>query len=138
MILKSAVRVPENASGEASTIISLFLEHDPEKWVPVFGKDHAPPSATPGHRIARLVRQEVAPKPQSTHDQTACLLPPGYCRAFWISDQTRSGVAGISMWVMPYSAKASTIAFMTETSAPAQPASPQPLVPSGLVVAGTG
>jgi hypothetical protein len=21
----------------------LKLEHDPEKWVPVFGKDHAPP-----------------------------------------------------------------------------------------------
>jgi hypothetical protein len=20
----------------------LFLEHDPEKWTPVFGKDHAP------------------------------------------------------------------------------------------------
>jgi hypothetical protein len=21
------------------------LEHDPEKWIPVFGKDHAPPKA---------------------------------------------------------------------------------------------
>jgi len=20
-----------------------LLEHDPEKWIPVFGKDHAPP-----------------------------------------------------------------------------------------------
>ncbi len=30
------------------------------------------------------------------------------------------------------------MAFITETSAPAQPASPQPLMPSGLVLAGTG
>ena len=22
---------------------SIALEHDPEKWIPVFGKDHAPP-----------------------------------------------------------------------------------------------
>ena len=30
------------------------------------------------------------------------------------------------------------MALVTDTSAPAQPASPQPLTPSGLVVAGTG
>jgi hypothetical protein len=24
------------------------LEHDPEKWVPVFGKDHAPPKTWSG------------------------------------------------------------------------------------------
>jgi hypothetical protein len=23
--------------------IMLHQEHDPEKWIPVFGKDHAPP-----------------------------------------------------------------------------------------------
>jgi hypothetical protein len=22
---------------------AAWLEHDPEKWIPVFGKDHAPP-----------------------------------------------------------------------------------------------
>jgi hypothetical protein len=39
---------------------------------------------------------------------------------------------------MLYSLSASTSAFMTDGSAPAQPASPQPLAPNGLVVAGTG
>jgi hypothetical protein len=24
---------------------SSELEHDPEKWIPVFGKDHAPPKS---------------------------------------------------------------------------------------------
>jgi hypothetical protein len=24
-------------------VVPSNLEHDPEKWVPVFGKDHAPP-----------------------------------------------------------------------------------------------
>ena len=39
---------------------------------------------------------------------------------------------------MPYAESASTTAFITEVIAPAQPASPQPFTPSGLVVAGTG
>src|SRR5437016_4847618 len=54
-----------------------------------------------------------------------------------IACHTRSGVAGMSMWRMPYSDSASMSAFMTEGRAPAQPASPQPLAPSGFVVAGT-
>ena len=44
----------------------------------------------------------------------------------------------MSKWLMPTSRSASTTAFITEVSAPAQPASPQPFAPSGLVVAGTG
>ena len=44
----------------------------------------------------------------------------------------------MSMWRMPYSDSASTSAFITEGSAPAQPASPQPFAPRTLVVAGTG
>ena len=44
----------------------------------------------------------------------------------------------MSMWRMPYSDSASAIAFITEVSAPAQPASPQPLTPSGFDFAGTG
>jgi hypothetical protein len=29
---------------QATTIYdAVKLEHDPEKWAPVFGKDHAPP-----------------------------------------------------------------------------------------------
>src|SRR5438132_1080320 len=62
----------------------------------------------------------------------------GFLRASWIARQTRSGVAGMSMCRMPYSPSASTSAFITEGSAPAQPASPQPLAPSTLVFAGTG
>src|SRR5438094_229606 len=50
----------------------------------------------------------------------------------------RCGVAGMSIWRMPCSAKASTTAFITAGSEPAQPASPQPLTPRILVVAGTG
>jgi len=29
------------------------LEHDPEKWTPVFGKDHAPPIMESGIAIRR-------------------------------------------------------------------------------------
>ena len=39
---------------------------------------------------------------------------------------------------MPYSESASTTAFITAGKDPAQPASPHPLAPSGLVFAGTG
>jgi len=31
------------------------LEHDPEKWIPVFGKDHAPPKGQSGMTIRRKV-----------------------------------------------------------------------------------
>src|SRR5882757_9929166 len=50
---------------------------------------------------------------------------------------TFSGVTGMSMWVTPTSLKASTTAFITDGSAPAQPASPQPLTPKRLVLHGT-
>jgi len=52
--------------------------------------------------------------------------------------QTLSGLAGMSKWLIPSGRSASTIAFITEVIDPAQPASPQPFAPSGLVVAGTG
>ena len=42
---------------------------------------------------------------------------------------------GMSRWRVPYS---SISGFITEGSAPVQPALPQPLAPNGLVVAGTG
>src|SRR6185295_16359271 len=58
--------------------------------------------------------------------------------ASWFARQTRYGVAGMSMWRMPYSESASMMALTSEGSEPAQPASPQPLTPSGLVVAGAG
>ena len=50
------------------------------------------------------------------------------------ASQTRSGVAGMLMCLPP---SASTMAFITDGNEPAQPASPQPLAPSTLVVAGT-
>src|SRR5207249_6715631 len=55
-----------------------------------------------------------------------------------IACHTRAGLAGMSRCRMPYAESASTTAFITEVIAPAQPASPQPFTPSGLVVAGTG
>ena len=45
---------------------------------------------------------------------------------FCIARQTRSGVAGISMWRTPNSESASTTALTTAGRAPTQPASPQP------------
>ena len=66
------------------------------------------------------------------------LTPPLPSRASWIARQTRSGVSGMSIWVMPYSDSASSTALTMQTRLPAQPASPQPLVPSGLDLAGEG
>src|SRR5215475_12875871 len=58
--------------------------------------------------------------------------------ASWIARQIFSGVNGMLMCLMPYSESASTTALTTQTRLPAQPASPQPLVPSGLDLAGEG
>src|SRR5580698_11164888 len=55
-----------------------------------------------------------------------------------IARHTRSGVSGMSIWVMPWSESASSTALTMQTRLPAQPASPQPLVPSGLDLAGEG
>lgn len=49
----------------------------------------------------------------------------------------RSGVAGISMCVTPYSAKASTTALITTPNAGVVPPSPAGRIPSGCVVQGT-
>jgi tripartite-type tricarboxylate transporter receptor subunit TctC len=58
-------------------------------------------------------------------------------RAARMARQTRSGVAGISMWVTPNSASASTIALTTAASAGVVPPSPPARMPSGCVVEGT-
>ena len=55
-----------------------------------------------------------------------------------IARHTRSGVSGMSISVMPYSDSASIAALTMHTRLPAQPASPQPLAPSGFVFAGEG
>src|SRR5262249_55639877 len=48
-------------SGRAALEANL-LEHDPEKWVPVFGKDHAPTRGygAAGHRGAAIATVGVA------------------------------------------------------------------------------
>jgi hypothetical protein len=46
-------RAPAAVNPQATPL----LEHDPEKWIPVFGKDHAPPIASSG----RATRREVIP-----------------------------------------------------------------------------
>src|ERR1700733_1713217 len=58
-------------------------------------------------------------------------------RASAIACQILFGVAGISMWPMPSGRSASSIALITAGGAPVAPASPAPLIPSGLVVDGT-
>ena len=50
---------------------------------------------------------------------------------------TRSGVAGMASWSAPPPGTASAIAFMIAAMAAVVAASPAPLTPSGLVVAGT-
>ena len=57
-------------------------------------------------------------------------------RAAEIARQMRSLVAGISMWVMPNSASASTMALITAPSAGVTPPSPPERTPSGFVVDG--
>ncbi len=52
--------------------------------------------------------------------------------------QTRSGVAGMSIGLAPCRTSASATALTMAGSAPVTPASPQPLTPRTLVVAGTG
>jgi hypothetical protein len=39
---KPPIRVVKNGAGKRDESRSPGLDHDPEKWVPVFGKDHAP------------------------------------------------------------------------------------------------
>jgi hypothetical protein len=36
--------------------LHAMLEHDPEKWTPVFGKDHAPPLEGPIAAVAGVGR----------------------------------------------------------------------------------
>src|SRR5207302_7552551 len=54
-----------------------------------------------------------------------------------IARQTRSGVAGISIWVTPHSDSASTTALMTTPNAGVVPPSPAGRMPSGCVGLGT-
>ena len=55
---------------------------------------------------------------------------------FWHASHTFAGVAGISMWSAAPFGIAFEIAFITAAIAAVVPASPVPLTPSGLLVAG--
>ena len=54
----------------------------------------------------------------------------------WIARQTRSGVAGMSMWLTPNSDKASTTALIKAASAGVVPPSPPGRMPKGCELAG--
>ena len=57
-------------------------------------------------------------------------------RACSIAAHTRAGVAGMSMWVTPSGASASSTALIAAQGAATVPASPAPLTPSALVRVG--
>ena len=72
-----------------------------------------------------------------------CRVKPGddtryACSALWHACQSFSGVAGMSRCAPAPPGMASAMAFITAAIAAVVPASPAPLTPSGLVVAGTG
>ena len=48
-------RISDASLREAVRRAERGLEHDPEKWAPVFGKDHAPPISQSGMTIRRKV-----------------------------------------------------------------------------------
>ena len=85
------------------------------------------------HASASLV--QAGPFRRPTAGRPGRIRPPSPRRS---PATPTSGVAGMSIWLMPNSDSASTRAFITAGSDPAQPASPQPLAPSGLVVQGEG
>src|SRR5690606_40364751 len=83
-----------------------------------------------GQRLARLLEGAGTDVLEGSGDHAA---PPfALCRA----RQTRSGVHGIRTSFTPYGRSASTTALTTAGVAAMVPASPTPLTPSGLVVAG--
>jgi hypothetical protein len=51
--------------------------------------------------------------------------------------QILSGVAGISMWLMPNGDSASQTALIVAAIDPTVPASPMPFAPTGLTIVGT-
>src|SRR4029077_6170868 len=77
---------------------------------------------------------QCRPVPFHKSPNRAAAYDGDVCAQEFSASHTRSGVAGMLMCLPP---SASTMAFITEGSEPAQPASPQPLAPSTLVLAGT-
>src|SRR6266436_398129 len=53
--VKARSRYPPETSTQLGFGVHGGLEHDPEKWEPVFGKDHAPTISWSGMTIRRKV-----------------------------------------------------------------------------------
>src|SRR5438067_7496741 len=83
------MRIAGGRPGGMQSGVCLFrsvLEHDPEKWIPVFGKDHAPPIGWSGMTIRRKVNPALESQatangtgPSSVHepDRDVSLHLPG-------------------------------------------------------------
>ena len=93
------------------------------------------PSSRPvSQGLLNQLSQELAPQDDGFIDYADFFA----LRPSWIARQTFSDVSGMSMLVTPSSDSASSTALTMVARLPAQPASPQPLVPSGFDVAGEG
>src|SRR5215469_1165657 len=104
----------------------------PRKWGRVGGGAAAPrllPPELPPKGWPSGDRNDARRRPYSRRPDKACADP--------MARQTRSGVAGISIWLTPNSPSASTIALMTAPSAGVVPPSPAGRMPSGCVGVGT-
>src|SRR5438477_12622295 len=99
----------------------ILLAHD--LFRPAFARRSIEPNDKP------LPGLRAGGKPVSTFRDHA--------RAVCNACQIRNGVNGMSTCRTPCSASASSTAFIAHGRPPAQPASPQPLTPSGLVLVGT-
>ena len=76
-----------------------------------------------GDRLRAMIVESVHGSPPRP------IPPPSWSRDFWAAFQTACGVAGMAMSSWP---SASVMALMTAAGAAMAPASPQPLMPSGL------
>src|SRR3990167_4011019 len=73
------------------------------------------------------------------HVQVHCVFSTvRAARAAWMACHTTSGVAGVSMSVMPRGLRASRMAVTIAGGRPTVPVSAPPLTPRGLVRVGTG
>src|SRR5512134_1446588 len=89
-------------------------------------------------RIAERARDREPDARRARGDQHAQVLGRSVhaCLPLFSACQTRSGVIGMSRWVTPRAASASSTAFTPAGMEPATPDSPAPFTPSGLVVQG--
>src|SRR5262249_44428467 len=108
-------------------------EPQPEQWKQALSAgDHLGILAALGQCAYRIVHRGWTDIVELDRDHAAPPLSLAPCMA----RQTRSGVHGIVMSLIPSGRSASTIALTTAGVEAIVPASPTPLTPSGLVVEG--